>query len=323
MKTQITSAFWCVVLMLLAHCACHARDWSSPDGSATLTLQTANPSTGSLDHLHIEGTPIKFVSHSPIRRENHGFDWMNSVSPTWLGNRFVAFEDDMGLCLVDTQQRTILLDQVFTAYTKSPDSDMWVAIRYRPTSRNQEKLTGNEKDTVWFIKPAALAESTQMVTDDNPFAHVAAVQVNGISVASPHWSEDGAGVAIIRQLDGKVAADVFDPKTIVLVRTVPLQDMTLTQEQLLSVWIIPEIDRMASEAIKANHVFDMEKSQMKPTRSVKHPKVPSELTNTDPATSPTSRDKTKFPPGFPIMLVAIVAAVIIGIVFFILRRKST
>jgi len=288
MKTSIFSVCWCAIWISLSPCGCHAQAWSSPDGSVTLKFESANSSTGSLDRLVVNETQIEFISSSPIRRENHGFDWLTSVSPTWINNRFVAFEDDMGLCLVDTQQRKVLLDQVFTAYTKSPVSDTWVAIRYRPTGRNQEMLTGNEMDTVWFIEPTALAEKAQMVTDANPFAHVPAVRIDGIAVASPQWSEYGASVAIVKHRDGKLAADVFDPVSKVLVRTVPMQDVTLTQEQLRSVWIIPEIDRRASEAIKEKHVFETGNIQVTSTPSLKQPeaRMSGDPTNSTPSPSP-------------------------------------
>ena len=45
---------------------------------------------------------------------------------------------------------------------------------------------------------------------------------------------------------------------------VSLPELTLTQEQLLSVWIIPEVDQRASEAIRASHVFKVTNSQAVP-----------------------------------------------------------
>lgn len=256
MKTALITISYCIFGQLLVHTPCLARDWTSPDGSVTVRIQPADAASGSHYQVIVGETPARFISESRIRRENHGYDWMNSASSNWLDNRFITFEDDSGLGIVDAQQHTILLDQVFEAYTYSPQSKMWAAIRYRPTSRNQDQLEGGEKDTIWFIEPNELAANADLSTSEHPFAHVATLQLNGIAVARPYWSEDGTVVAIAKHLNGKPVADVFDPKLRKLVRSVSLPELTLTRDQMLSAWIIPEVDQKAFNAIKANHVFE-------------------------------------------------------------------
>jgi hypothetical protein len=51
--------------------------------------------------------------------------------------------------------------------------------------------------------------------------------------------------------------------------------------------------------------------------------VPVEKSTPQPAVSPTAAQATPAPSGFPIVPVAIVGAVIVGILFYFLRRKST
>ena len=199
--------------------------------------------------------PVSILPQSRFYREYQGGIWAETPLRWSPDRRYAIFENPEKLAIVDTQASVVLLNSAFTAFSKSPVEDRWVAIRYRPSGRNQEMLIGNEMDTVWFIEPADLAAKAQMASDAHPFAHVPAVQIDGIAVASPHWSKDGTSVAIVRQRDGILVADVFDPFRNALICTVPMQDMALTQEQLLSVWIIPEIDRRVSEAIKDNHIF--------------------------------------------------------------------
>jgi hypothetical protein len=264
MKLTCASVFFCVFGILLDYASCQDNDWKSPDGMVTISLESVNSAAGPVDHLLIGGSPAKLISHSPIRRENHGYGWLNSVSPKWIDNEFVVFEDEMGLCLVNIQQQAVLLNQVFTGYTRSPKAQAWAAIRYRPTSRNQEQLVGTERDAIWIIEPDELAANAKQSTSEKPFAHVAALQLDGIAVAKPIWSDDGAAFAIAKQLNGKIAADVFDHKQRALIRSVPLLGMELTQEQLLSVWLIPEVEHQAFVAIKEANVFDLTNSQSVP-----------------------------------------------------------
>lgn len=265
--------------------------------------------------------PVNIMPQSPFYREYQGGIWAETPIKWSPDRRFAIFESSEKLAIVDTQESVVLLNSEFTAFSKSPVEGHWAAIRYRPSGRNQELLVGNEMDTIWFIEPTALAEKAKMVTDANPFAHVAAVHIDGIAIAGPKWSKDGARVAIVRQRDGKILADVFDPVTKELLRTVPLPDLTLTQEQLLSVWIIPEIDRMVSELIKNNDILAVERSQMT------HAEALNELGEKTSmravwAASQTPNFVGKSLPIVRIGSITIIGAIIFGIMIYLLRCKS-
>ncbi len=289
----------------------------------------AGPSEPSIQVLARQATPDDFVPstlvcESRLLAENHGYAWLNTEHHQWVSDKFLVFDDGDGLCVVDAESNQFLLNQTFTGYARSPKSQSWAAIRYRPTNRNQEQLTGNEKDTIWFIEPDELATNAKQSTTENPFAHVAAVQLDGIAIAQPHWSEDGASVAIVKHREGKVAADLFDPKQRVLIRSVSLPELTLTQEQLLSVWIIPEVDQRASEAIRASHVFKVTNSQAVPATN-NHPK--NEASKTPSPAEPQAKPKTSTPSEKPtsstpwsIIVVGIAAA--IGLFVLLLKRRS-
>jgi len=308
------------------------RTFSSPSGRLTMALMNvpspAGPSGPSIQVLARQTTrddlvPSTLVCESRLLAENHGYAWLNTEHHQWVSDKFLIFDDGDGLCVVDAESNQLLLNQTFTGYARSPKSQSWAAIRYRPTNRDQEQLTGKEKDTIWFIDPAALAANAEQSTTENPFAHVAAVQLDGIAIAQPQWSEDGTSVAIVKQREGKVAVDLFDPKQRVLVRSVSLPELTLTQEQLLSVWIIPEVDQRASEAIKASHVFEVTNSQAVPATN-NHAKNEASITprraepDATPTTSPPSEEPSSTP--WSVIVVLIVAA--LGLLWLLLKRRS-
>ncbi|MEY4484143.1 MAG: hypothetical protein RL693_1595, partial [Verrucomicrobiota bacterium] len=134
-----------------------AAEWENPARSITVELKTQIAAGVDVQVLKIGSQALQLLGHSNIRRENHGFAWLESTPAHWVSDQFLVFQDDLGLCLVDAVGRKVLLNQVFTGFTKSPNADKWAAIRYRPTARDQEKLTGSERDTLWIIDPESLA----------------------------------------------------------------------------------------------------------------------------------------------------------------------
>lgn len=168
MKTTffVYVAVWCVLGHIVTLAA--ASEWISPNAATTVQLATEDTATGKLEYIFIGGQKLPLLGHSPIRRENHGFGWFAGATGTWIDNRYLIFEDDMGLGIVDTQLRLILMNQVFTGHTKAPGVSKWAAIKYRPTSRNQEQLRGDEIDKLLFISPESLAAKSAASSEEAP-----------------------------------------------------------------------------------------------------------------------------------------------------------
>jgi hypothetical protein len=206
---------------------------------------------GAIQQLAINGQTLPLLGHSAIRRENHGFSWLATTPAHWLRDRFLIFQDDDGLCIVDATKKQILVNQVFAGFTKAPGLEEWAAIRYRPTARNQETLTGFERDTLWVIDPEVLASKSDLASEDAPFRHIPSVQLDGIAIAPPIWTEDGSGVVTAIYRDGYVDAVLFDAASQQETKRVRLDGLSLTAEQVLSPWFLKEVEAAIGSALAA------------------------------------------------------------------------
>lgn len=230
-----------VTFILASMFAGDAKEWTNPEGSVSVSMGF---DASGLQHLYLNGEELPLVAHSPVRRENHGFGWQEGAEQDWIDNRFLILEDEAGLCIVDSETRKILINQTFTGISKSPGSAKWVAIRYRPVGRKQEKLESGWKDTVWFIEPETLARKVSEVSEEKPLKHIAAKPLNGIALSKPVWSEVDWTVTIATSVNGKIVMAKFDTKTRQLVSERPLEGVELSEEQMVSPWFLPEVDAL-------------------------------------------------------------------------------
>lgn len=266
-----------------------------------------------------EIVPLKLLPQSPFRREYNGGSWFE-MPFRWIENRrFLVFEGDNGLCLVDASTQTVLLNQALTGLTKSPTADAWAAIRYRPTGRQQDLLTGNEKDTLWFIEPTALATASHEASEDDPFKHVPSVALGGIALAPPIWSKDGTQLAIVTHSGGRIEAAVFDSGTHRRLAVAPLPDLSFTKAQLLSPWFLPAVVEPIRKAVLESGVLGQGRGSGNPPGG-KDPQHRQDITPADPAESGKKEHDGRHP--MVPWLAAVAAFVAVAIVLWRLLGKN-
>jgi hypothetical protein len=78
------------------------------------------------------------------------------------------------------------------------------------------------------------------------------VLLNGIALARPAWTSDGTGVVVVFHANRKIEATLFDAKNHQLKATVPLVGLALSQKQLLSPWLLPDVEKLVRKAITAS-----------------------------------------------------------------------
>lgn len=229
-----------------------AREWASPDGRAVVRFVPEETGAGVLNHLYIGNQKLEAPADSPVRRENHGMAWLENAEGNWVDNRYLVFADDRGLCLVDVQNRNVLLNQTFTGYSKAPDTQEWAAIRYRPTARDQEQLLEGDTDTLWIIRPESLAIRRGEASEERPFAHVDSVALKGLALGRPVWTDDGKGVVVALYEDGKLVAVLLDAKTRQRLAAVPLDGLRLSKAQILSPWFSEDVESLVRREVAAS-----------------------------------------------------------------------
>jgi hypothetical protein len=243
---------WSLFLILAAAVSASplgAESWKSPRGGREVRLVADTTPAGELQGLTVDGVPLTILGNSGIRRENHGYGWLESATTQWVDGRFLVFEDESGLAMVDTEENQLLINQVVTGYSKSPDGRHWVAIRLRNVPRDQEALTGDENDTLWFLDPETLAQSSGSSSEEKPFGHVPSVQVGGIALAPPEWSEDGSSFTLPIYSNGSILRETYNVASRRRAASSTVRNPGISREQLLSLRFLPEVKRAIDQAI--------------------------------------------------------------------------
>lgn len=228
------------------------ESWKNPQGTKEIKLIKENSPAGDLQSLMVNGEPLKILANSNIRRENHGYGWMESAETSWIDNRLVVFQDHFGLAIVDADRNVLLLNQAVEGYSESPNGESWAAIRYRAFDKNQEALKGNENDTLWFLDPRVLAEQAGAATEEAPFAQVPGVQVGGIALGPPVWSTDGKSITVTLYSNGTIFADTYDVVSHKRIASAARKDPGISREQLLSLRFLPEVISAIDQMVTAD-----------------------------------------------------------------------
>jgi hypothetical protein len=197
--------------------------------------------------------PFRKLPPSLYRREYHGTAWFEDVKPRWIDDRFLVFDDEAGVAVADVPNRQMLLDHVFEAYAKSPVSDEWAAIRFRPAARMQERLDEDFQDTLLLIDPQCAAIHLRDVTEANFVGHLKGVQPGGVILAKPEWSSDGSGSAVLIWNRGKVEAVRYDTNLNETGRTAV--NLRVDRESALSLSLNPNLAEAAKRILSDPTIF--------------------------------------------------------------------
>lgn len=236
--------------------------WRSPKGANEVSLKSESTPAGDLDKLTVNDSGLTILANSNIRRENHGYGWMKSAEAKWVDDRFLVFKDESGLAIIDVKTSHLLLNQVLTGYSESPDGQKWAAIRRRNVPRKQDSLTGSEEDTLWFLDPNLLAESSEGADNKYPFAHIPAVQTGGIVLAPPEWSEDGTSIILTVLSGGNILRDIYSVNSHKRIGSTTVKDPGLSREQLLSLGFQAEVKDAILHVLAPGQSADSSKNSL-------------------------------------------------------------
>lgn len=237
-----------ILALIVSGPAFAADTWRNPKGDKEVRLEKEPSPTGDLDKLAVNGDGLTLLAESNIRRENHGYGWMESAEAKWIDDRFLVFKDESGLAIIDVETNRLLLNQVLTGYSESPDGQAWAAIRRRNVPAKQDALTGNEDDTLWILDPKLLAANAGAASADHPFAHVPSVQLGGIVLAPPEWSEDGASVTLSLFSNGVIIQDTYNVSTRKRTKSTVVENPGLSRDQLLSLGFLTDVKNAIARA---------------------------------------------------------------------------
>jgi hypothetical protein len=233
------------------------RTLTSPSGSATAFVAAQDTKYGQI--FSLGGTkngvfqPFTQLPNPVYRREYHGSDWFQTMPEHWLDDRFLVFEDAYGLVIADVQNEQMLVDHVFTGYAKSPTANEWAAIRFRPTTRTQEQLTGDFQDTLLLIDPKDAAAHIREVSDSNFVGQLKAVKPGGVLLAPPEWSPDGSAFGVLTWKQGAVEAVRYDANLNEIAR-VPV-NIQVDHDTALSLSFKPELAQRAKKILSDPTIF--------------------------------------------------------------------
>jgi|GEM_PF-5101920 len=305
-----------LVWQCLLVCIHASTEWINPKSGEIVRLASDPQGNGELRHFYVGENRLNFMSESPLRRENHGFGWQSDVQAHWHDDRFLIFEDDMGLCVVDTDEKTVLLNNIFTGLSRDPADNRWVAIRYRPVTRHQEQLTGDEKDTLLLIEPESMAKNIKNITQSNPLGHIISTQLDGIALSRPIWKKEGNGFVVASLIEGKFFAQLFDSDRLRIVRTQELNGVILSSDKILSPWLRDDVESMIKKAVETSGILSATRQENDLEAETVPPMSSKSPDREDAATQPSSGIA-------PRNLSIIAAAVLLGIIFcvYLVLRK--
>ena len=260
-KTAVFSVFCGIVGFNSAETADYRVEqiFVSPNGTASVALAARHSIRPDLPPIYSlgsgsDGSFCHSLNCRPIyRREFHGTSWFHGLQPHWIDDRFLVFEDQLGIAIADAQNRRILVDHVFEAYQKSPVTDKWVAIRFRPTGRHQDSLDPNFQDTVLIIEPYDVVNQIGNDTDENFVGQMKAAKPGGIVLAKPEWVPNGSSFAVLTWNRGTVEAVRYDANLNETGRTAV--NLQVDRESALSISLNPHLAKAAKSILCDPTIF--------------------------------------------------------------------
>lgn len=132
---------------------------------------------------------------SPVTREYGGLSWLGDVLPRWVEGRYLVFEREERLAVVDAAKKRLILNTTFEALVRAPKGERWIAVKHRPIGRLQEKITPGFRDTVYGIDLAEVIKVYEQKEGEKPvvpFSHLKSLVLLGHAVAYPKWKADGS-----------------------------------------------------------------------------------------------------------------------------------
>jgi hypothetical protein len=287
----------------------------SPAGSQELVIVTTpSPLGPSNPPIELVGKLVngnfveaKNLAQTVYIHESHGFGWLLGQQQSWINDRFVWAQDNMGIFIADAETNTVLVNDVLAGYSKSPTTDEWAAIRFRATPRTQPLLGDDFDDTLLLLDPQEMATAAAAVSgQSDSLAHIKAVKPGGVVLAKPEWSPDGSAFAVLTWKRGAVEAVRYDGSLNETART-PI-NIQVDHDSALSLSFKPELTQTAKNILSDPTTFSTASASVSamPDISAREARQQVETPVKDRVTGQSDRDSKHWRP-------TRVALVIVGI----------
>jgi hypothetical protein len=235
--------------------------WNSPDKKQSVVLLEVPIKRNEPPERHLvalkdgqsENVTESKLLNSPITREFAGM-WMDDGEAAWFENRYLVLQGDRRLCILDAQAKLLLINTSFEAFSKSPEDNVWAAIRYRPVGRHQDSLSPQTSDTLFVIDLPRVIEATASIGySDVPYSHVQSLKLPGIAQTKPVWlpKEGGESLLAVAVWTGaNVEAISINPRTIKVVDRRPL-DVQLNNDVVYGIGIDANAESVLIKAMES------------------------------------------------------------------------
>ena len=301
--------------------------WTSPDGSHSFELTYGKSGESTLTATSQNRSSVVKESPliaSPISREFGAITWFSDVSPRWIDNRYLLFELDDRLALLDSGSKQMILNTAFTALSKDPNGDRWSAIRYRPTGRRQERLYEDFQDTLFVIDLQQVIKASASANESSkPFEHLKSSKLPGNALTKPVWTKGAEGdlLAIAVLVGGKPTAFTLNPESLNVIGQKPLS-LAVTDEVAHSPWINLEAEPEIRKAMLATL------SEVPPATQVSlTPKLSPSMQPPAPKKAPEVKPTVLTPdeeqaPSTPWSIIVVLIVAVLGLLWLLLKRRS-
>ena len=177
-------------------------EWISPDKQVKMVVvgrETKFRSVLDREWFIVKDEVKKGVASSSLlkelnRGEYAGKAWIESVEPSWYFNRYLVFESDAALCVIDTKEACMVLNNYFLALQKDPKANCWAAIRLRAGGRNETRLDDSYSDDLHIIELEKVCELVSGKSDSQfRIKDLTHLNLNGVALLKPLWIDVTGG----------------------------------------------------------------------------------------------------------------------------------
>jgi hypothetical protein len=255
---------------------------------------------------------------TPISREFGGITWFADATSKWIDGRYLAFESDDRLALLDAESTQMILNTSFEALSKAPSGDKWSAVRYRPVGRHQERLNDDFRDTLFVIDLQQVIKANASANESSkPFDHLKSVKLSGKALTKPVWMKVAGNerIAIGLWAGGQATAVALNADSLDVIEQKPLSN-TVNDEVASSPWINRDAEQ---EIVKAMLVTLSEsatssaKSLPPSVKSAPTPKAPEAKSSQTLSKEPGSST--------PWIVIVILTVAGLGLLWLLLKRR--
>lgn len=320
---QILNIAISLAILVFETRAVEPTKWLSPSGNRSFELsfgKTGEPLLTVVSNNQRRQVVESQLIATPISREFGGITWFANATSKWIDGRYLAFEADDRLAMLDAESTKMILNTTFEALSKAPSGDKWSAVRYRPVGRHQERLNADFRDTLFVIDLQQVIKANASANDSSKlFDHLRSVKLPGNALTKPVWMKVAGNeqIAIGLWSGGQVAAYALNAETLDVIERKPLT-ITVNEEVATSPWINRDAEQEVTKAMQvalSEPVTSSAAQALPPSvRSAPMPKLPESMPPLAKSEEPASSVQ------WSVMAVLIVAAT--GLLWLLVKNRK-